>query len=100
LVSCPHLPEEGPIEADSAPASSKAPEAGENQDGDDAKESLEECNSTTSPPPANSEDRSLEKKRKRVENLASSSISVPKNASGEPTAAKDSDLEKFELLDS
>jgi hypothetical protein len=100
LVSRPHLPEEGPIEADPAPASSKAPEVGENQDGDDAKESLEESDSTTLPPPANSKDRGLEKKRKHLEDLASSSTSVPKNASGEPAAAKDSDLEMFELLDS
>jgi hypothetical protein len=63
---------------------------------------LEESGSTTSPPPANSEDRGLEKKRKCIEDLASSSTFVPKNASGEPAAAaaKDSDLEMFELLDS
>jgi hypothetical protein len=42
----------------------------------------------------------LEKKRKRVGDLASSSTSVPKNASGELAIAKDSDLEMFELLDS
>jgi hypothetical protein len=92
LVSCPHLPEEGPIDANPAPADSEAPEAGENQDGDEAKESLEESDSTTSPLPANSEDRGLEKKRKRTEDLASSSTSVPKNASEEPTAARDSEL--------
>jgi hypothetical protein len=80
LVSCPHLPEEGPIEA------------GKNQDGDEAKESLEERDSTTSPPSANSEDRVLEKKRKRTEDLASSSTSIPKNASEEPAAARDSKL--------
>jgi hypothetical protein len=62
LVSRPHLPEEGQIEADPAPASSEAPEAGENQDGDESEESLEESDSTTSPPPANSEDKGLEKK--------------------------------------
>jgi hypothetical protein len=51
LISRPHLPEEGPIEADPAPVSSEAPEAGENQDGDEAKGSLEESGSTTLPPP-------------------------------------------------
>jgi hypothetical protein len=32
--------------------------------------------------------------------LASSSTSVPKNASGEPASAKDSEPDMFELLDS
>jgi hypothetical protein len=100
LVSRPHLPEEGPIEAGPAPVSSEAPEADENQDGDEAKGSLEESGSTTSPPPADSEDRGLEKKRKHVGDLASLSTSVSKDASGEPAAAKDSRLEMFELLDS
>jgi hypothetical protein len=92
LVSHPHLPEEGSIDADPAPTNSKFPEAGENQDGDEAEDSLEESDSTTSPPPANSEDKGLEKKRKRIEELASSSTSVPKNASEEPAAARDSEL--------
>jgi hypothetical protein len=65
LVSRPHLPEEGPIDANCALADSEAPEAGKNQDGDEADESLEESDSTTSPPPANSEDKGLEKKWKR-----------------------------------
>jgi hypothetical protein len=78
LVSRPHLLEEGLIEADPAPTSSDAPEAGENQDGDDVEESLEESDSTTSPPPTNSKDKGLEKKRKRIEDLASSSTSIPK----------------------
>jgi hypothetical protein len=101
LVSRPHLREEGPIDADPAPANSEAPEAGENQDREEAKESLEESDSTTSHPPANSKDRGLEKKRKRTEDLASSSTSVPKkNALEEPAAARDSELQMFELLDS
>jgi hypothetical protein len=100
LVSCPHLPEEGPIEANPAPASSKAPKADENQDGDEAEGSLEESDSTTSPPPAISKDRDLEKKRKRVGDVASSSTSVLKDASGEPATARDSDPDIFELLDS
>jgi hypothetical protein len=66
MVSCPHLPEEGPIDVDPAPVDSRAPEAGENQNGDEAKDSLKESDSTTSPPPANSKDKGLEKKRKRT----------------------------------
>jgi hypothetical protein len=82
LVSRPHLPEEGPIETDPAPAGSEAPEADENQDTDEAEGSLEESDSTTSPPPAISEDRDLEKKRKRIGDVASSSTSILKDASG------------------
>jgi hypothetical protein len=100
LVSHPHLPEEGPIEADPAPACSEAPEADENQDGDEAEGSLEERDSTTSPPPAVSKDRDLEKKRKRVGDVASSSTSILKDASGEPATARDSEPDMFELLDS
>jgi hypothetical protein len=82
LVSRPHLPEERPIEADPAPVSSEALKADENQDGDEAEGSLEESSSTTSPPPTDSEDKGLEKKRKRIGELASSSTSVQKDASG------------------
>jgi hypothetical protein len=56
--------------------------------------------STTSPPPAISEDRDLEKKRKREGDVASSSTSVLKEASGETASAKDSEPDMFELLDS
>jgi hypothetical protein len=83
LVFCPHLPEEGPIQADPAPASSKAPEADESQDGDDAGESREESDSTTSPPPAHSEDEDLERKRKRAGDIASSSTYVRKETLGD-----------------
>jgi hypothetical protein len=100
LVSRPHLPEEGPIDVDPLHVDSGAPKAGKNQDGDEAKDSLEESDSTTSPPLANSEDKGLQKKRKRAEDLASSSTSVPRNASEEPVAAKDPELQMFELLDS
>jgi hypothetical protein len=82
LVSRPHLPEEGPIEADPAPASSEGPEADERQDGDDAEESQEESGSTMLPPPAVSEDGDLEKKRKRAGDVASTSTSVRKETSG------------------
>jgi hypothetical protein len=100
LVSRPHLPEEGPIQADPAPASSEAPKAEKSQDGDDAEESQEESDSTTSPPPANSEDRDFETKRKRVGVVASSSTSALKDALGEPAIAMDSEPDMFELLDS
>jgi hypothetical protein len=100
LVSRPHLAEEGPIEADPAPVSSEAPEAGEHQGGDEAKGCLEERGSTTSHPPANSEEGGLEKKRKRTDDLTSSSTSIPKNASKEPVATREAELQMFELLDS
>jgi hypothetical protein len=100
LVSCPHLPEEGPIKADPIPAGSEAPKANENKDGDEAEGSLEESDSPTSPPPVVSEDRDLEKKRKHVGDVASSSTFVLKEASGEAAAAKDSEPDMFELLDS
>jgi hypothetical protein len=52
-----------------------------------------------SPPPAVFEDRDLEKKRKRVGDMASSSTSVLKDASGEPATARDSEPDMFELLE-
>jgi hypothetical protein len=42
-----------------------------------------------SPPPTYSEDKDLEKKRKRTGDIASSSTSVRKETSGEAAAAKD-----------
>jgi hypothetical protein len=99
LVSHPPLPEGGPIQADLVSATSEAPEAEESQDGDDAEDSLEGTSSTTSPPPAHSEDPSLDRKRKRVEELLSSSTSASKAAVGEPSAPND-DIEIFDLLDS
>jgi hypothetical protein len=100
LVSCPPLPEGGPIQANPISATSEAPEADEDQDGDDANVSLEENSSTTSPPPAHSEEPSLDKKRKRVDELLSSSTSAPKNAAGEPSAPIPSEVEIFDALDS
>jgi hypothetical protein len=100
LVSRPPLPEEGPIQVDPASAASEATEADEGQDRDDAKISQEDSGSTSSPPPANSEEKSLEKKRKRLDDLLSSSTSIPKDALGEPAATKSSDIEMFDALDS
>jgi hypothetical protein len=42
----------------------------------------------------------LEKKRKRVGDVASSSTSTLKDASGEPATAVDSEPDIFKLLDS
>jgi hypothetical protein len=54
---------------------------------------------TKSPPAAHSEEPSLDKKRKRIEELFSSSTSAPKNVVGEASAVDD-DVEIFDLLDS
>jgi hypothetical protein len=100
LVSRPPLPEEGPIQADPASAASEALEADGGQDGDDAKVSREESGSTLSPPLANSEEPSLDKKRKHLDELLSSSTSAPKDAPGEPSAPNTSEVEIFDALDS
>jgi hypothetical protein len=100
FVSRPPLPEGGPIQTDLVSATSEAPDADESQDGDDAEVSLEENSLTTSPPPAHSKEPSLDKKRKRVEELLSSSTSAPKDAAGEPSAPNPSEVEIFDALDS
>jgi hypothetical protein len=99
LASRPPLLEEGSIQADHVSAASKAPETEESQDGDDAEDSLEGTSSTTLPPPAHSEEPSLDRKRKRVEEFISSSTSASKAAVGEPSASNE-DVELFDLLDS
>jgi hypothetical protein len=100
LASCPHLPEEGPINAEVAPADSEAPEACENQDGDEAKDSLEGSDSTLSSLLAESEAHGAEKKKKRMEDLTSSGTSNPKDVPWEQTTSRDSVPAMFELLDS
>jgi hypothetical protein len=97
LVSRPPLPEEGPLPADLASAVSEAPEAKENQDGDDVEISEDETSSMTSPPPALSEDLVVDKKRKRVKELASSSTSIQRTAPGEALVQED-DLELFDFM--
>jgi hypothetical protein len=52
-----------------------------------------------SPPPVLSEDLGLDKKRKRVEELVSSSASAHKNVAGEASALEDEE-ELFDDLDS
>jgi hypothetical protein len=99
FVSRPSLPEEGPIPADLASVVSEAPEAEENQDGDDVKGSEEDTSSTTSPPPALSEDTCVDKKRKRAEELASSSTSIQRAMASE-APIQEEDLELFNFMDS
>jgi hypothetical protein len=93
LVSHPPLPEAGPLPADLASPISKAPEANESQDGDDAEESEEETSSSTSPPPILAEDAGVDKKRKCVNGIASSSSTTADKAS-----VLAEDMEYFDLL--
>jgi hypothetical protein len=84
FVSRPPFLEGGPIQVDPVSATSEAPETDESQDEDDVEVSLEENSLTKSPPPAHSEQPSLDKKRKHVEELLSLSTSAPKNVVGGP----------------
>jgi hypothetical protein len=95
LVSRPPLLEEGPLPADLASSVSEAPEAEENQDGDDAKESEEDTSSSISPPPVLAEDTGVDKKRKRVDEFASLSCAAAGKAS-----VLAGDMEYFDLLTS
>jgi hypothetical protein len=99
LVSRPPLPQGGPIQAVPVSAASEAPEAEDSQDGDEAEDSFEGTSSTTSPPPALSEDLGLDKKRKRMTELLSSSTSAHKNVNGE-TSILEEEEELFDALDS
>jgi hypothetical protein len=100
-TSCfsPSPPRRGGIPNVPVSAASKTPEAGDSQDGDEGKDLLERTSSTTSPPPALSEDYVVDKKRKRVEDFASSSAFAYKAMAGE-TPAPEYDLELFDLMDS
>jgi hypothetical protein len=80
-------------------AASEAPEAEDSQDGDEGEDSLEMTSSTTSPPHALSEDLGVDKKRKRVEEFASSSASAHKTVAREASTLED-DVELFDLIDS
>jgi hypothetical protein len=97
LISRPPLPEAGPLPADLASSASEAPEADENQDRDDAEESEQDTSSTTSPPPALSKDTGVDKKRKRVDELPSSSTSVQKTVADEAPVLEE-DVEFFDLM--
>jgi hypothetical protein len=80
-------------------ATSEAPEAEDSQDRDEAEDSLEGTSSTTSPLPALSEDLGLDKKRKCMKELLSSSTSTHKNVAKEASALEDEE-ELFDALDS
>jgi hypothetical protein len=97
LVSRPPLPEKGPLLADLTSAISEAPEAEENQDGNDVEISEDETSSTTSPPPTLSKDLVVDKKRKHVEELASLNTSIQRTAAGE-TLVQEDDLELFDYM--
>jgi hypothetical protein len=99
LVSHPPLPEGGAIQDVPISAASEALEAEDSQDGDEAKDSLEGTSSTTSPPPALSEDLGLDKKRKHVMELLSLSTSAHKNVI-EETSVLEEEEELFNALDS
>jgi hypothetical protein len=98
LVSRPPLTEGGPIQDVPISGASEAPEVEDNQDEDEAKDSLERTSSTMSSPLALSEDLGLDKKRKRVKELLSSSTSAHKNVVGEAYALEDEE-ELFDALD-
>jgi hypothetical protein len=93
LVSRPPLLEEGPLPADLASPPSEAPEADESQDGDDVEDSEEETSSSTSTPPVFAEDVGVDKKRKHVDEIASSS-----SAAAGKTPALAEDMEYFDML--
>jgi hypothetical protein len=76
---------------------SEAPEAEENQDGDETKESEEDTSSSTSPPPALSEDIGVDKKRKRVDEFASLSTSAQRTAADEAPVLEEG-VEFFDLM--
>jgi hypothetical protein len=96
LVSLPPLPKEGPLAADLASTVSEALKAEENQDRDEAEESEEDTSSTTSPPPVLSKDTGIDKKRKRVDDLASSSTSAQRTAADEAPVLEEG-VEFFDL---
>jgi hypothetical protein len=96
----PSSPRGGQLKADPTPSNSEAPEADECRGGDDAIDSQEGSGSTTSPPPAISEEPSLDKNRKLVDELLSSSTSTQRDAPGEPSAPHTSEVEIFDALDS
>jgi hypothetical protein len=100
LISRPPLPEEGLIQDDPASTASEAPEVNDSHDGDDVEVSREERSSTSSPPPAISKEPSLDKKRKHLDELLSSSTSAQRDAPGESSAPNTSIVEIFDALDS
>jgi hypothetical protein len=76
-----------------ASPASEAPEANECQDGDDVEDSEEETSSSTSPPSALAEEVGVDKKRKHVDEIASSSSTAAGKA---PVVAED--IEYYDML--
>jgi hypothetical protein len=99
LVSCPPVLEGGDIQHVPISAASEAPETEDSHDGYEGEDSLERSSSTTSPPPALSEDIVVDRKRKHVEKIASSSASGPKTVAGESFEPEDGG-ELFDYMDS
>jgi hypothetical protein len=99
LASRPPLLEGGALQDVPISAASKAPKAEDSREGDEAEDSLEGTSSTMSPPPALSEDLGLDKKRKCVTKLLSSSTSTHKNVTRE-TSVLEEEVELFDLLES
>jgi hypothetical protein len=99
VVSRPPLPEGGAIPHITVSAASEAPETEDSQDGDEGKDSLEGTSSTTSHPPALSEDVVVDKKRKRAEEFASSGASASKNVA-EVSFVPEDGGELFDYMDS
>jgi hypothetical protein len=89
----PLFQRQGPLPADLASPVSEAPKADDHQDGDDAKESKEDTSLSTSPPPVLAKDAGVNKKRKRVEELASSS-----SAAADKASISAGDIEFFDFL--
>jgi hypothetical protein len=77
----------------------KPPETEDNHDGDEGEDSLERSSSMTLPPLALSEDIVIDRKRKRVKEIASSSASAPKTMAGESFEPEDGG-ELFDYMDS
>jgi hypothetical protein len=80
-------------------ATSEALEAEDSQDGDEAEDSLEGTSSTTLPSPTLFKDLGLDKKRKHMTELLSSSTSTHKNVTGEASILEEEE-EIFDALDS
>jgi hypothetical protein len=98
-MSHPPLLEGGDIQNVPVSAASEAREVEDSQDGDAGEDSLEDTSSMTSPPHALSEDRGVDKKRKQVTELLSSSTSAHTTMIGETPTPED-DVELFNLMDS
>jgi hypothetical protein len=99
LISRPPVPEGGAIQHVLVSAASETPETEDSHDGDKGEDSLERSSSTTSPPPALSEDLVMDKKRKHVKEIASSNASAPKTVAGESFELEDGG-ELFDYMDS